>query len=112
MGIATRSGASATCSKTAFKGHIKKAMALNDAGITVPKPARAPKAPLPVPEDLAAAVKKNKKAQAAFDRFSPSHRREYVEWITEAKTEATRTKRLLQTVEWLAERKPRNWKYM
>jgi uncharacterized protein YdeI (YjbR/CyaY-like superfamily) len=99
-------------SKTAFKGHIEKAMALNDAGITVPKPARAPKAPLPIPEDLAAAVKKNKKAQAAFDRFSPSHRREYVEWITEAKTDATRTRRLLQTVEWLAEGKPRNWKYM
>ena len=99
-------------SKAVFKAQVKKAMALNDAGINVPKPARAPKAPVEVPEDLAAAVKKNKKAQAAFDRFSPSHRREYIEWITEAKTEATRTRRLLQTVEWLAEGKPRNWKYM
>ena len=98
--------------KAVFKAQVKKAMALNDAGINVPKPARAPKAPVEVPEDLAAAVKKNKKAQAAFERFSPSHRREYVEWITDAKTEATRTKRLLQTVEWLAEGKPRNWKYM
>ena len=99
-------------SKTAFKAHVRKAMALNDAGITVPKPARAPKAALPVPEDLAAAITKNTKAQAAFDQFSPSHRREYVEWITEAKTEATRARRLQQTVDWLAEGKPRNWKYM
>ena len=99
-------------SKAVFKAQVKKAMALNDAGINVPKPARTPKAPVEVPDDLAAAVKKNKKAQAAFDGFSPSHRREYIEWITEAKTEATRTRRLLQTVAWLAEGKPRNWKYM
>jgi len=65
-----------------------------------------------VPAGLAAAVKKNKKAQATFDQFSPSHRREYIEWVTEAKTDATRANRLQQTVEWLAEGKPRNWKYM
>ncbi|HEU4925715.1 MAG TPA: YdeI/OmpD-associated family protein [Vicinamibacterales bacterium] len=44
--------------------------------------------------------------------FSPSHRREYIEWVTEAKMDATRAKRLQQAVEWLAEGKPRNWKYM
>src|SRR6185436_9910673 len=99
-------------SKTAFRAHVKKAMELNAAGITVERPARARKPELVVPADLAAAVKKNKKAQATFDQFSPSHRREYVEWVTEAKTDATRVKRLQQTVEWLADGKPRNWKYM
>jgi len=64
-----------------------------------------------VPADLAAALKKNKKALATFEAFSPSHRREYVEWITEAKQEATRQKRVAQAALWLAEGKSRNWKY-
>jgi uncharacterized protein YdeI (YjbR/CyaY-like superfamily) len=64
-----------------------------------------------VPADLAAALEKNKKAAATFDRFPPSCRREYVEWIIEAKREATRLKRLKTTIEWLAEGKRRNWKY-
>ena len=55
---------------------------------------------------------RNNAASATFEKFSPSHRREYVEWITEAKTPATRTRRLEQAVEWIAEGKPRNWKYM
>jgi uncharacterized protein YdeI (YjbR/CyaY-like superfamily) len=99
-------------SKTAFRAHIRKAMELNAAGITVERPAKERKPELVVPADLAAAVKKNKKAQATFDKFSPSHRREYIEWITEAKTDATRTKRMQQMIEWLAVGKPRNWKYM
>jgi len=49
---------------------------------------------------------------ASFDNFSYSHKKEYVEWITEAKTEATRQRRLATSVEWLAEGKARNWKYM
>jgi uncharacterized protein YdeI (YjbR/CyaY-like superfamily) len=97
--------------KTVFKANIRKAMALNEAGITVEKPKKAVKPPVVVPADFAAAVKKNKKAHATFEAFSPSHRREYVEWVTEAKTESTRSKRLARTVEWLAEGKPRNWKY-
>ena len=48
----------------------------------------------------------------AFYAFSPSHQREYIEWLTEAKREETRQKRLLQAVDWLAEGKPRNWKYL
>ena len=99
-------------SKPMFKANIKKAMKLNEAGITVEKTPKAPKAPVVVPPDLAAAVKTNRQAQATFDGFSPSHRREYVEWVTEAKTEATRARRLAQAVEWLAQGKPRNWKYM
>jgi uncharacterized protein YdeI (YjbR/CyaY-like superfamily) len=56
-------------------------------------------------------VEKNKKALAAFEAFSPSHRREYVDWVSEAKTDVTRDKRLAQTVAWLADGKSRNWKY-
>ena len=77
----------------------------------MPRVKRAAKPALEVPADFAAAVKKNRKAQSAFDAFSPSHRREYLEWITEAKTEATRNRRVAQAIEWMAEGKPRNWKY-
>ena len=64
------------------------------------------------PHDLMKALKEKKKALATFEGFSPSHKREYVEWITEAKREETRAKRVATAVEWMAEGKPRNWKYM
>jgi uncharacterized protein YdeI (YjbR/CyaY-like superfamily) len=94
-------------------GYVKKAAALNDAGIKPPGRA-APKKrkPIPVPADFAAALKKNAKAGKTFDDFSPSHRREYLEWITEAKREETRKERLAKSIRWLAEGKARNWKYM
>jgi uncharacterized protein YdeI (YjbR/CyaY-like superfamily) len=88
-------------------------MKLLDEG--VPSRAAAPAKPKPpakVPTDLAAALKKNKAAAKAFESFSNSHRREYIEWITEAKRDETRQKRVATTIEWLAEGKPRNWKYM
>jgi uncharacterized protein YdeI (YjbR/CyaY-like superfamily) len=75
------------------------------------KPVKAASPALSVPAGLTAALKKNKKAQAAFDAFSPSHRKEYIEWITEAKTEPTREKRIATTLEWLTEGKSRHWKY-
>jgi uncharacterized protein YdeI (YjbR/CyaY-like superfamily) len=56
-------------------------------------------------------LKKNKKALAAFEAFSPSHKREYVAWVTEARTEETRARRMQTTLEWLAEGKSRHWKY-
>lgn len=74
-------------------------------------PARSAAAPLPVPPALEAALKKAPKAKATFEAFSSSHRKEYIEWITEAKTDATREKRVATTIEWLTEGKPRNWKY-
>jgi uncharacterized protein YdeI (YjbR/CyaY-like superfamily) len=70
-----------------------------------------PRKPLPVPPDLAAALGKNKKARAAFDAFPPSHQREYVEWVTEAKRDDTRRRRLETAIELIAEGKPRHWKY-
>ena len=65
-----------------------------------------------VPDDLTAALRKNTKARVTFEGFSPSNKREYIQWITEAKTEATRLCRLETAIEWMAEGKPRNWKYM
>ena len=93
-----------------IKTLVKQAVGLNEKGIKVAKKP-AVKKELVVPDDLTAALKKNKKALATFDKFTYSHKKEYVEWITEAKTEATRTKRLATTIEWLAEGKARNWKY-
>jgi uncharacterized protein YdeI (YjbR/CyaY-like superfamily) len=60
---------------------------------------------------MLAAIKADKKAWAAWQAFSPSARRDYVEWITEAKSDATRDRRLETAVEWIAEGKRRNWKY-
>jgi uncharacterized protein YdeI (YjbR/CyaY-like superfamily) len=93
-------------------GYVKEAMRLNDEGVKAPR--RAPsktKRPAAVPDDLAAALRRNAKAAATFDAFSASHRREYIQWITEAKREETRERRVAQAVEWLAEGKARNWKY-
>jgi uncharacterized protein YdeI (YjbR/CyaY-like superfamily) len=93
-------------------GYIRKAAKLNESDEPArPKAARRPTKPLPVPGDLSAALKKNRAAAAAFEKFSPSHRNEYVEWITEAKRDETRARRLATALEWLAEGKHRNWKY-
>jgi len=94
-------------------GYVKKAAALNEAGVKAKwRTERTKRKPLPMPADFAVALKKNAKAQKTFEGFSPSHRREYIEWITEAKREETRNERLSKSIEWLAEGKPRNWKYM
>ncbi len=93
-------------------GYVKKAAALNDAGIKAPGRTQPKKrAPIPVPNDFAAALKKNAKARKAFESFSPSHRREYLEWITEAKREETRKERITKALKLLAEGKSRHWKY-
>jgi uncharacterized protein YdeI (YjbR/CyaY-like superfamily) len=100
--------------KKVLTGYIKHAMKLNDDGVKSPsrmKP-KAPKPALVVPDELTSALAANSAARATFEKFSPSHKREYIEWITEAKTEATRARRLETAIEWMAEGKPRNWKYM
>ncbi len=100
-------------SKKVLTGYIKLAKQLNDEEVKSPTRSK-PKAPreLVVPDDLAKALAGNTAARATFEKFSPSNKREYVDWLTEAKTETTRTRRLATAVEWLAEGKPRNWKYM
>ncbi|PKB25145.1 uncharacterized protein YdeI (YjbR/CyaY-like superfamily) [Novosphingobium kunmingense] len=72
---------------------------------------RRAKPDLPVPAEFQAALDGNPAAKAVLEQFAPSHRREYVEWISEAKRPETRDKRIAQAVEWLAEGKKRNWKY-
>jgi uncharacterized protein YdeI (YjbR/CyaY-like superfamily) len=93
-------------------GYVKKAAALNEAGIKAPgrtKPKK--REPIEVPDYFTAALKKNAKARKTFDNFAPSKQREYLEWVTEAKREATRTERLASSIQWLSEGKPRHWKY-
>lgn len=99
-------------SKRTLAGYVKKAMALHDAGAIPKRPKPAPRTPPRTPPDLAAALKKSAKAQAAFAAFPPSHKREYVEWITSAKGADTRARRVATAAGWIAEGKPRNWKYM
>jgi uncharacterized protein YdeI (YjbR/CyaY-like superfamily) len=94
-------------------GYIKKAARLNDEGVKVPgrgKPK--PRKPVAVPPDLRAALAKTRKASAAFEGFSYTNKKEYVDWITEARTEETRKRRLATAVEWMSEGKIRNWKYV
>ena len=91
---------------------LKAAAELNDKGIKIERPKAVPKPPVKVPAYLRKALQGNKKAAAAFAAFSPSHKREYVEWLTDAKSDDTRNRRLAQAVEWMAQGKPRNWKYM
>jgi len=93
-----------------MRRYIRQAAKLNEAGGPArPKPK--PRKPLPVPADLAGALRKNAAAAKTFAIFSPSNRREYIEWITEAKRDETRQRRLATTLEWLAAGKARNWKY-
>lgn len=93
--------------------YVRQAVELNEKGVKSParsKP-RTERKELVVPAYFTAALKKNKKAQATFDAFAYSHKREYVEWIAEAKTEETRQRRMATALEWMAEGKSRNWKY-
>jgi len=90
---------------------IKEAVALNEAGVKQERPKTAPKPALKAPEYFLAALRKKKGALAAFEGFSPSAKREYLEWLIDAKQDATREKRLATAVEWIAEGKHRNWKY-
>ena len=98
-------------SDAAILAMVREAARLNEEGIAVPRRKAAPKKEAVVPPDLAGALRATKGASAAFDAFSPSKRREYVDWIGEAKTEETRRRRLATAVEWIAEGKSRNWKY-
>ena len=93
---------------------IKEAMLLNDKGIKLPakvKPTEKEKKELTVPDYFTKALAKNKKAKQVFENYAYSHKKEYVMWITEAKTEETRNKRMATALEWMAEGKSRLWKY-
>ena len=96
-----------------LKKYIKAAAKLNDEGIKVarPKPTEKEKKELVTPAYFTTALNKNKKAKEVFNAFSYSHRKEYIQWMEEAKTDATRDKRVAQAIEWIQDGKDRNWKY-
>ena len=91
---------------------IKEAMKLNDDGVKIQISKPVTKKDIKTPDYFMTALKKNKKALETFQNFSASHVREYIEWITEAKTEATRNRRIETALEWLSDGKSRNWKYI
>jgi uncharacterized protein YdeI (YjbR/CyaY-like superfamily) len=94
-------------------GLVRKAVAIHDRGEKVPaKPRPGGDRALKVPAYFMTALRADARALATFKGLSPSHRREYVEWVTEAKTEATRERRLATAIAWMAEGKVRNWKYV
>ncbi|CAN5816813.1 hypothetical protein BH11BAC4_BH11BAC4_16370 [soil metagenome] len=94
-------------------GYIKEAMKLNDLGKKIPsKPKPAANKELIVPDYFLKTIKKDKKAFQYFENFSYSQKKEYVEWITEAKADETRNKRMETALEWITEGKIRNWKYL
>ena len=90
---------------------LAAAVARNRSGQKVTAKPQTRRAPIEMTPELRAALAKNRAAKATFDGFPPSHQREYLEWITEAKTEATRDRRIATAIEWLAEGKSRMWKY-
>ena len=92
-------------------GYLKEAAKLNEQGVKVRTTAKTKKTTIPTPADLAAGLKKSARTRTEWTAFSPSARREYVEWITEAKRPETRAERLKTTLSWVKEGKQRNWKY-
>jgi uncharacterized protein YdeI (YjbR/CyaY-like superfamily) len=96
---------------TVLVRYIKDAMRLNEAGIKVSTRKNVLKKDLEVPDYFLKALKKNKDALRTFETFTYSKKKEYLEWVTEAKTEETRSKRLETAVEWMSEGKSRHWKY-
>ncbi len=85
--------------------------AAHEAKASAPPTPKARRAPPPLPDDLAAALAASKGARPAYDAFTAAQQQEYVDWIVEAKREATRASRIAQAVEWIAQGKTRNWKY-
>ncbi|MBK8848410.1 MAG: YdeI/OmpD-associated family protein [Bacteroidetes bacterium] len=98
-------------SKKVLQAFIKESIEIIDKGIKPPPKPKVTKAELPLHLDFLKALSKTKKALQVFHDFSLSHRNEYAGWINEAKTEATRNKRIEQAIEWLNEGKGKNWKY-
>lgn len=92
-------------------GYIKKAVELNEKRVKKPPRHRKRQMRLAVPEDLGRALAKDRKARETFDNFSYSHRKEYIEWVTSAKREETRARRVATAIEWISKGKPQNWRY-
>jgi hypothetical protein len=94
-----------------FCALVQAALAPIAAGDAPKRVRGAPKPDLPVPDALAQALADDALATATWDGFPPGCRREYSEWIGEAKRPETRDKRVAQTIAQLREGKKMNWKY-
>lgn len=94
-----------------FSDLIREAADLNEKGVKLPRKTNSAPKEMMIPLEFEEALRENHQAWEVFDKLSYSHRREYISWISEAKTEATRQKRITQAVAWIAEGKKRNWKY-
>jgi hypothetical protein len=90
---------------------VRRAAELNEQGVKAPRTKTRARAEIPTPDDLLDALREREDALARWEAFPPSHRREYAEWITEAKGQATRARRVATAAEWIAGGKGRNWKY-
>ena len=95
----------------AMEAQVREAMALIDSGSIPKRDAKPPKPAAEIPPALAEALARDPEAAAVFDAFSPSARRDYCEWIADAKRDATRDKRVVEAVGWIREGKKRHWKY-
>jgi uncharacterized protein YdeI (YjbR/CyaY-like superfamily) len=98
--------------KTLLRRYVKKAVQLNEQGVKAPREKTRARKTVRMHPGLKRALARNRKAAATFEAFSPSNRREYLDWVAEAKQDETRARRIAQAVEWMAEGKPRNWRYM
>lgn len=97
--------------KGPFVKALKRAMELNETGVALPRSKPKAKGTLVLHADFERALRANKKAKTVFDAFAPGCKREYAEWISEAKKDDTRARRIEQAIEWIADGKKRNWKY-
>lgn len=95
----------------AMKDLIKQSMKLAEEGVKVKREVKKEPIVVEAPDYFMAELKKHKKALSVFENFAPSHRKEYIEWITGAKREETRNKRIAEAIEMMAEGKSRHWKY-
>jgi uncharacterized protein YdeI (YjbR/CyaY-like superfamily) len=91
--------------------YVKEAMQLNEKGVKIKKDKPAPVAVMQVPDYFAKALAKNKMAKAHFENFTPGAKKEYIVWLTDAKSEDIRNKRMADALEWISQGKKRNWKY-
>jgi uncharacterized protein YdeI (YjbR/CyaY-like superfamily) len=98
-------------SDEALIGFVHQMIAINESGVKEVKKPAAAKPELAMPADFDKLLRGNLAAMDNFEKFSPSKKREYLEWFAEAKSDATREKRMQQALEWIAEGKLRNWKY-
>jgi uncharacterized protein YdeI (YjbR/CyaY-like superfamily) len=101
-------------SDAVIRGFVREAIRLNEEGVKPPRgsgPGKGDREDAPLHEDFRRALEARPDVQKAYEAMAPGRRREYAEWIAEAKRDPTREKRIATALEWIAEGKGKNWKY-